>query len=367
MDVLVVDDEVIVRRTIENTLREGGYRVCAAENGREALSLLEKREIQLVIVDWEMPVMDGIEFCNAVRSGDLPYYVYLIMVTSRDRPVDAISGLTVGADDYVAKPFDPGELLMRVNTGRRIIGMESRAMTIFALAKLAESRDPETGAHLERVRGYCKALALQLQQNPKLRDEVDDVYVRLVYETSPLHDIGKVAIPDHILLKRGRLTDSEFDIMKMHTVRGAETIQSLVEQFPNAPFLQMTRDIILSHHEKFDGSGYPHGLLGEEIPLCGRIVALADAYDAMTSVRVYKDALPHDEAKSIIVEDAGRHFDPEVVAAFLAAEQDFIEIRRCYTDRAPCELSEESDRILPKPCLCDDIDCSRHSGEEFVT
>ncbi len=333
MNVLVIDDEAIARRTIEHTLKEGGYDVSTAENGRQGLDLLRQSGCQLVVTDWEMPGMNGIDFCKAVRSGDFPHYVYVIMVTARNRPSDTISGLTVGADDYVTKPFNPGELLMRVNTGRRIIGMESQEITIFSLAKLAESRDPETGAHLERVRAFCRTLALQLQQDPNFQCEVDDAYVRLVYETSPLHDIGKVAIPDCILLKPGRLTDREFDLMKTHTLRGAETLSAAVSQFPNARFLQMAHDIALCHHEQYDGSGYPEGLSGDNIPLAGRIVALADVYDALTSKRVYKEAYSHEIARSIITDGCGQHFDPAIVDAFLKAENEFIRIRAVYRDQ----------------------------------
>lgn len=332
MKVLVIDDEAIARRMVEHTLREGGYEVVTATNGQQGLELLQQAECQLVVTDWEMPGMNGIDFCKAVRSGDFPHYVYVVMVTSRDRPVDTISGLTVGADDYVAKPFNPGELLMRVNTGRRIIGMESREMTIFALAKLAESRDPETGAHLERVRAYCRTLASQLQQNPAFKDAVDDTFVRLVYETSPLHDIGKVAIPDRILLKAGKLSDQEFDVMKTHTLHGAETLAATVAQFPNARFLQMAHEIALCHHEKYDGSGYPRGLSGDDIPLAGRIVALADVYDALTSKRVYKNAYSHEKARAIITDGSGKHFDPAIVDAFLEVEDEFVQIRRQYQD-----------------------------------
>ncbi len=332
MDVLVVDDEAIARWTIENALQVGGYHVRTATNGREALELVKRHNIQLVVLDWEMPVMNGLEFCKAIRSGDTSHYVYVIMVTARNRPADTIAGLTDGADDYLPKPFHPGELLMRVKTGERVIGMESREMTIFALAKLAESRDPETGAHLERVRNYCRVLALHLRQHPQFQHEIDDDYVRLLYETSPLHDIGKVAIPDRILLKPGRLSDDEFEIMKLHVLRGAETIESLLQQFPNAHFLQMARNIILAHHEKYDGSGYPHRLSGGQIPLCGRIVAVADVYDALTSKRIYKEAYSHNLAASMIVADAGRHFDPAIVDAFVQAEQEFIRIKRQYND-----------------------------------
>lgn len=323
MDVLVVDDESISRRMIEHVLREDGYRVSIASDGREALALLKEHTHQLVVSDWRMPLLDGLELCRAIRAAELRRYVYFIMVTSRACPSDAISGFATGVDDFIAKPFHPRELLMRVNAGRRIVQLESSQMTIFALAKLAESRDPETGAHLERVRSYCRVLALQLQKNPKYQDEIDDNFVRLLYETSPLHDIGKVAIPDNVLLKPDRLTEDEFAVMKTHTVRGAETIQAVLQHFPNAHFLGMARDIILTHHEKYDGSGYPCGLVGEQIPLCGRIMAVADVYDALASKRVYKNAFSHNEAKSILVRDSSKHFDPAIIDAFLAIEREF--------------------------------------------
>ncbi|MFC1759269.1 HD domain-containing phosphohydrolase [Planctomycetota bacterium] len=332
MDVLVVDDEAIARRMVENALTEGGYNVFTAANGREALEMLQQRRIQLVVSDWEMPIMSGLEFCKAVRAGDSSQYVYIIMVTSRNNPVETISGFAVGADDYVAKPFNPAELVWRVNAGKRVVGMKSSAMTIFALAKLAESRDQETGAHLERVRSFCRILGLQLQQTGRFRDEIDDNFVRLLYETSPLHDIGKVAIPDNVLLKPGRLTEDEFDIMKSHTTRGAETIQSLLTEFPDTEFLQVAHDIILSHHEKYDGSGYPNGIVGQDIPLCGRTLAVADAYDALTSKRVYKDAFSHMEARTIIVNGSGKHFDPAIVDAFVEVEDEFTDIRQRYSD-----------------------------------
>lgn len=332
MDVLVVDDEAISRRAVENTLREGGYEVTVARDGQEALSLLKAQSHQLVISDWRMPRMDGVELCRAIRAADLRRYVYFIMVTSRDRPIDTISGFAIGVDDYIAKPFNPNELLMRVNVGRRIVELETSQMTIFALAKLAESRDPETGAHLERVRSYCRVLAKQLQTSRAFKEPIDDEFVRLIYQTSPLHDIGKVAIPDAILLKPGKLTAAEFKVMKTHALRGAETLEAALQEFPNVRFLRMARNIALSHHEKYDGSGYPAGFIAEQIPLCGRIVALADVYDALTSKRVYKDAFSHAKAKSIIVDDAGKHFDPAIVEAFLEIEDAFIQIRQRHED-----------------------------------
>ena len=221
---------------------------------------------------------------------------------------------------------------MRVNIGRRIIGLETRDMTIFALAKLAESRDPETGRHLERVRSYCRVITQRLQDYPRFRSLIDDRFVALIYQTSPLHDIGKVAIPDRILLKPGRLTAEEFDIMKTHTLHGAETIEAVLEEYPDAPFLEMARDIALCHHERYDGSGYPHGLAGDAIPLSARIMALADVYDALTSRRVYKEAFSHETSKSIITNESGTHFDSDMVDVFLAEESQFIAIRQQYAE-----------------------------------
>ena len=340
MNVLVVDDEPIARRTAEHTLQQAGYDVTTAQDGREALDILARGQHRLVVSDWKMPRMDGLELCRAIRTGQFTRYIYCIMLTGQTQPEETIEGLSAGADDYVHKPFNPAELILRVNIGRRIIGLEMRDMTIFTLAKLAESRDPETGEHLQRVRNYCRVIAQHLQNNPNCRQQVDDEYVGLIYQTSPLHDIGKVAIPDRILLKPGRLTAEEFEIMKTHTVHGAETLDAALEEYPGTPFLEMARDIALGHHEKYDGRGYPCGLAGDDIPLCARIMAVADVYDALTSKRVYKEAYSHDRAKSMITEEAGTHFDQAMVEAFLVHEQQFITIRE--------QFAETNDKVMAK-------------------
>jgi putative two-component system response regulator len=324
MNVLVADDDPAYRATTVDMLEQAGYQVTSASDGREALDVLADHPCQMVVSDWAMPRLGGVDLCRAVRRAGFQRYVYFILLTSQARQQDAIEGLAAGADDYIAKPFTASTLLMRVNTGRRIVALDTRDMTIFAMAKLAESRDSETGAHLERVRSYCRLLAQRLRHVPKHSDEIDEEYLNLIYATSPLHDIGKVAIPDRILLKPGRLTDAEFEIMKTHALRGAETLAAALTEFPNARFLQMAYDIALTHHERYDGTGYPQALAGDAIPLCGRIVGLADVYDALTSRRVYKEAYSHNLAKSIIVKESEGHFDPDVLAAFLAEEYQFL-------------------------------------------
>jgi putative two-component system response regulator len=213
-----------------------------------------------------------------------------------------------------------------LRVAERILSLESRDLVIFSLAKLAEARDPETGAHLERIREYCRVLGQHLSYSPKHRHEIDGDYVQTLYMTSPLHDIGKVGIPDSILLKPGPLTSDEFEVMKQHAVIGGSTLEAAAAAHPTAKYLQIARDIAFTHHEKFDGSGYPYGLSGDDIPLCGRIVALSDVYDALTTARVYKPAFTHDVAKNIILDGCGKHFDPEIVEAFQANEERFIEI-----------------------------------------
>jgi putative two-component system response regulator len=332
MKVLVVDDNDISLTLLQATLTEAGYEVETARDGVEALERVRAGGIRLVVSDWEMPRMSGPELCRAVRADEVPGYVYVILVTSHSSSEEAVAGLTAGADDFVVKPFNPSELIARVRTGERIISLETRDVAIFAMAKLAESRDPETGAHLERVRGYCRILAKDLAAQPRSRPEINDEFVRLIYLTSPLHDIGKVGIPDSVLLKPGRLSDREFEMMKMHAMFGAQTLNAALRTFPGVRFLEMARDIAATHHERWDGSGYPEGLVGTANPLCGRIVALADVYDALTSKRVYKAAFTHEIAKSMILKDAGTHFDPDIVASFMRTEEQFIDIRAKYAE-----------------------------------
>jgi putative two-component system response regulator len=277
--------------------------------------------------------MDGIELCRKIRNTDLPAYIYVILLTRHGEKEDMLTALSAGADDFITKPLDPVELKLKIRIGERILSLETRDVTIFALAKLAESRDFETGMHLERMRNYSKTIAAALAGTDKYKGIITPEYIHNIYLTSPLHDIGKIGIPDSVLLKPEKLNDEEWVIMKTHPQNGADTLGAALEQFPEVAFLKMARDIALSHHEKYDGSGYPCQTEGKEIPLSGRIVALADVYDALTSNRVYKDAFTTKVAHSIIGENGGKHFDPDVVKAFENNEPSFLRIFKELSDK----------------------------------
>ena len=332
MKILIVDDCDVTLEILDASLSTRGYAVERAENAEQALSRINKGDIRLVVSDWEMPGMSGLELCEEVRRTEHAGYVYFILLTSCSSSDDVVRGLTAGADDFIVKPFNNAELLARVRTGERVLAQESREMVIFALAKLAESRDPETGHHLERVQRYSCRLAETLAESARPGDAIDASFIRLVYQTSPLHDIGKVGIPDGVLLKAGRLTSEEFEIMKTHTTIGAETLSAALANYPQARFLQVARDIAASHHERWNGTGYPLELRGTQIPLAARIVAVADVYDALTSRRVYKEAYSHQHAYDVITAESGAHFDPWLVEAFRRVHHDFDAIRTRFTE-----------------------------------
>lgn len=350
MRILVVEDDGISAEMLEHALAAFGYQVTLAANGRKALERIRTGLYRLVISDWEMPEMTGIELCRQIRQRQFSGYVYTILLTAREGTQSIVEGLDAGADDFITKPFQPEELRLRIRTGERVLALESREVTIFSLAKLAESRDPETGAHLERIREYCRSLAWDISHNARFREQVDGDYVQLIYMTSPLHDIGKVGIADHILLKPGPLTPEEFEAMKQHTVIGSQTLEAAARAHAGAKYLCMARDIARSHHERFNGGGYPDGLAGEAIPLCARIVALADVYDALTTKRVYKPAFGHEKACRIILEDRGKHFDPDIVDAFLHSERRFTTIREQFASDA---REKRDSRDLPEPPASD--------------
>ncbi len=280
------------------------------------------------------------------------------LVSGRASAKERIEGYEAGADDYIVKPFDHDELAAKVkilfrlcqattglarasseiqihaNELERLVQqrtaelVSTRDVTVFALAKLAESRDPETGEHLERMRSFSRILAEELADTELFPDEINDEFVHNLYMASPLHDIGKVGIPDVILLKPGCLSASEFEIMQRHSLIGAEALDEAAAHTDSGGFLHLAATVARSHHERYDGTGYPDGLSGIDIPIGARIVALADVYDALTSVRVYKEAYEPQIAKAMIEAEDGKHFDPNVVAAFRTRYEDFLQIRQ---------------------------------------
>jgi putative two-component system response regulator len=332
MFILAVDDDEVTRALITYALEFDGHDVATATNGREALEILAEGNCRIVISDWMTPEVNGLTLCRSIRESEFSSYIYVILVSSHTDQADVIAGLSAGADDFMTKPFDLDELRVRIRAAERILGLETRDIAIFTLAKSVEARDALSGNHLERVRRYTRLLGEYLAEQPAFRGQIDAEYLRLLYMTSPLHDIGKVAIEDAVLLKPGRLTADEFEVMKTHTIKGAETLEAALVQNPDAEFLRMARDIAVTHHERYDGTGYPAGLAGDKIPLCGRIVAVADVYDALTSKRVYKDAFSHKQARKLIFTGRGTQFDPDVVDAFLTAESQFLAIREEFAD-----------------------------------
>lgn len=360
--ILVVDDAPINRRILEELLDEH-YELAFAADGEECLLKVREFEPELVLLDIMMPGIDGYEVCRRIKDSPIGAFTQVIFVSGKTSTAERMEGYEAGADDYIVKPFDHDELLAKVRIhfrlresqievrkanlrlqefnsdlerlaaerSRQIIA--TRDVTIFTLAKLAESRDPETGEHLERMSTYSRILADELNGRGPYSGQMDDAFVDQIYRASPLHDIGKVGIPDAILLKPGAFDPREWEIMKRHTTIGAEALEQAVQGNPNAAFLGLAAAVARHHHEWFNGSGYPDGLAGTDIPLCARIVALADVFDALTSRRVYKPALSPEESRRIIEKERGEHFDPVVVDAFLARYDEFVEVFHTVLDR----------------------------------
>jgi response regulator RpfG family c-di-GMP phosphodiesterase len=329
-----------------------------AVTGEECLEKLPQFNPELVLLDIMMPGIDGYETCRRIKQSSFGDFTQVVLVSGKASTAERLQGYEVGADDYVVKPFDHDELLAKIEVQFRLRKtlsdlweanakiqqfnteleqlvqqltaevVDTRDVAIFALAKLAESRDPETGEHLDRIRNYSRLLAEELGREGPYADLIDQEFIEDIYRSSPLHDIGKVGIPDAILLKPGRLTREEFQTMKGHSAIGAEALRQAVERSTCGGFLSMAIDIARYHHERFNGSGYPDGLAGPDIPLSARIVALADVYDALTSARVYKAAYDPDVAKNMIEAEEGEHFDPAVVEAFRARYDDFARVTR---------------------------------------
>lgn len=355
--VLVVDDMPDAIEPIVRCLQQAHYRTRIATDGLRALELaLTAPPPDLILLDVMMPGLDGHEVCRRLKAEPATADIPVIFLTIRTEEVDEQLGFDVGAVDYITKPISPPLVLARVRTQLRlkaatdalrdrnrlledIVEERTRAVcvvqdaAIMAMASLAETRDEETGNHIRRTQLYVRTLATHLRDHPRFAAELTEDNILLMYKSAPLHDIGKIGIPDRILLKPGRLTPEEFEIMKTHTTLGHDAIVA-AESMMELPlsFLRYAREIAHSHQEKWDGSGYPQGLAGDAIPLSARLMAVADVYDALISRRVYKPAFPHEEAVRIIRDGRGRHFDPDITDAFLTLSETFRDIARRFAD-----------------------------------
>lgn len=345
--VLLIEDEPIQRQILSSQLQIKGFSVIEAANGEEGLSRWrEYPNIRLVITDLMMPIIDGFEVIRTIRAEE-SRYTYLIVLSSLEDRTSLVQALELGADDYLAKPISPEELNLRLMHGGRLTRLDSMDDLVFGLAELSGYRSGETGQHLRRVQAYCQILGLHLlTEYPELN--LTQSLVKDIVNASPLHDIGKVAVPDAILHKPGRLTHDEFEKIKPHASIGGELLWGLYKK-NGSNFLKLAYEIAVSHHEKWDGTGYPNGLTGHKIPLAARIMAVADVYDALTTQRCYKEAMSPEKAARIISDGAGRHFDPLMVESFLATRPEWVKINEGMRDLELPEYAATDIYSLPHP------------------
>lgn len=349
--VLVVEDAEPNVDILVETLGDD-YELRVALDGESALEMVADELPDLILLDIMMPGMDGYEVCRRLKANPGTRKIPIIFLTAMAEEQDEAKGLSLGAVDYVAKPFSPALVKARVNNQLELKKhrdhledlvaertkelVKTQEATIDGLAVLAEYRDPETGGHIQRTKNYVRILAEHLIDHPRFRDFLNETTIDLIFKTSPLHDIGKVGIRDSILLKPGPLTPEETKEMDRHVLLGYDAIEKTERKLGENAFLKFAKEIAVSHHEKWDGSGYPYGLKGEEIPISGRLMAIADVYDALISKRVYKPPFNHQMAVEILLKGDGRtkpqHFDPDVLQAFSELSGEFRRIAIKYAD-----------------------------------
>lgn len=354
--ILVVDDTPD-NLTLMSSLLKDHYKVKVANSGEKALKFLEgENKPDLILLDIMMPGLSGYDVIRELKNNPSTHDIPVIFLTAMSAAEDEKKGLELGAADYITKPISPPIVTARVKTqleNKRAADflkdqnhyleteVEKRTrevsaiqdVTILVMASLAETRDSDTGNHIRRTQYYVKALAEKLKNHPRFSHILTDQMIETLFKSAPLHDIGKVGIPDHILLKPGKLTPEEFEIMKTHTTLGRDAIEHAESRLGmEVEFLNIAKEIAYFHQEKWDGSGYPTGISGDEIPISARLMALADVYDALISRRVYKEGMPHEKAISIILEGKSSHFDPDVVDAFIELHEQFKAIAERFVD-----------------------------------
>lgn len=324
------------------------FEMRVALSGEAALQSVAVEKPDLILLDVNMPGMDGYEVCRRLKANPQSHDIPVIFLTGMDNEKNEVLGLSLGAVDYITKPISAALMKARVKnhlelkrhrdhleelvTERTLELTRTQEITIYCLASLVETRDPETGGHILRTQRYVRELARRLQQSGLHREYLNDRTIDLLFKSAPLHDIGKVGVEDRILLKPGKLEAEEFEEMKKHPAYGRDALRLAEAEFGDTSFLRYAREIAYAHHEKWDGSGYPLGISGQDIPVSGRLMAIADVYDALISRRVYKPPFSHREAVRIIGEGMGSHFDPDMVEAFMTIEDDFRRIALEYSD-----------------------------------
>jgi putative two-component system response regulator len=366
--VLVVDDTP-ENLSLMSALLKDHYKVKVANHGEKGLKIAQSdNPPDLILLDIMMPDIDGYEVCRRLKAHAATRDIPVIFLTAKSETEDEQKGLELGAVDYITKPISPSIVLARVATQLSLKAsadflrdkndfleqevakrtqevMAIQEVTILAMASLAETRDSDTGNHIRRTQYYVLALAEALKPHPRFASFLTPYNTQMLFRSAPLHDIGKVGIPDCILLKPGRFTPEEFEIMKTHTTLGRDAIAHAEDALgTKVEFLSMAKDIALYHQEKWDGTGYPEGLSGNAIPISARLMALADVYDALISRRVYKEGMSHAQAVDIIVQGRGSHFDPDIVDGFLAIQEEFRAIAQRYAD-SDTDLQKKADYL----------------------
>lgn len=350
--ILIVDDTPVNIKILMELLKDN-YKVIGVTSGRKAIEMANKEpQPDLIILDIMMPEMDGYEVCSELKSDERTRNIPVIFLTAMSDKDNETKGLKLGAVDYITKPFNAELIETRISTHielkrnrdnlKALVDertkeiLLTRAVMIETLGTLAEYRDPETGGHIKRTQNFVKVLAKELSRLDKYRDILTDEYIELLYQSAPMHDIGKVGIRDCILSKHGKLTDEEIHEIQSHCLYGYKTLETAEQKLGKGSFISVAKEMAYTHHEKWNGRGYPNGLKGDDIPISGRIMALADVYDALISKRVYKEPFSHEKAFEIIMNGDGRtgkdDFDPDVTAAFAEVHLVFKNIAGTFAD-----------------------------------
>ena len=346
--ILIVDDVLENLKLLIDILREKDYEIIIAKNGQEALDIVVDANPHLILLDVNMPIKDGYEACRELKLAERTKHIPVIFLTALSGQANEKKGLELGAVDFIIKPFSPSIVQARVETHLKFAEYQYdleniveekirenekiQRMTIDALAILAEYRDNDTGGHIKRTRNYMKLLAKKLQNHEHFKSFLSDKNIDILYDSAPLHDIGKVAIRDEILLKEGKLTDDEMHQMKKHAYYGYKTLLDVERQSQSEAYFAIAKDIAYCHHEKYDGTGYPRKLKGKDIPIPGRLMAVSDVYDALISKRCYKKPIPHSKSVEIIKSLSGSSFDPDIIDAFVELQEEFRETALKNTD-----------------------------------